>query len=76
MAPFGMLKFCAPSTLYNGMINPVLPFPIRGVLFYQGEENAIWPTNYEKLFAAMIRSWREAWGEPARLLLLPAPGRG
>ncbi|HVZ64572.1 MAG TPA: sialate O-acetylesterase [Lacunisphaera sp.] len=64
MAPFGMLNFCAPSTLYNGMINPVLPFSIRGVLFYQGEENAIWPTNYEKLFAAMIRSWREAWGEP------------
>jgi len=64
MAPFGITKFCAPSTLYNGMIHPILPFSLRGVLFYQGEENAIWPTNYEKLFAAMIRSWREAWGEP------------
>lgn len=61
IAPFGQTKFCAPSTLYNGMINPVLPFSIRGVIFYQGEENAIWPTNYRKLFAAMIHSWREAW---------------
>lgn len=64
MAPFGQLKFCAPSTLYNGMINAILPFAIRGVIFYQGEENSIWPTNYEKLFAAMIRSWRGAWARP------------
>jgi sialate O-acetylesterase len=64
MPPFGVHKFCAPSTLYNGMINPVLPFSMRGVIFYQGEENAVWPTNYEKLFAAMIRNWREVLGNP------------
>jgi len=64
MPPYGVLRFCAPSTLYNGMISAVIPFSMRGVIFYQGEENAIWPLNYEKLFAAMIRSWREVWGNP------------
>ena len=69
MAPFGVHKFCAPSTLYNGMISAVTPFSMRGVIFYQGEENAIWPLNYEKLFAAMIRSWREVWGRPELFFL-------
>lgn len=64
MPPFGVHKFCAPSTLYNGMVNPLLPFSLRGVIFYQGEENAIWTTNYEKLFAAMIANWREVWNRP------------
>jgi sialate O-acetylesterase len=64
MPPYGVHKFCAPSTLYHGMISAVIPFSMRGVIFYQGEENAIWPLNYEKLFAAMIRSWREVWGRP------------
>jgi sialate O-acetylesterase len=62
--PFGDYKFCAPSTLYNGMIHPVIPFALRGVIFYQGEENAIWTLDYHKLFARMIRSWRDAWKNP------------
>lgn len=62
--PYGDYKFCAPSTLYNGMIHPVIPFAMRGVIFYQGEENSIWTLDYQKLFSQMIGSWRAAWENP------------
>lgn len=55
----------APSALYNGMIAPLTPFAIRGVIWYQGEANAS-PDRaslYARLFQTMIRDWRNAWGE-------------
>jgi sialate O-acetylesterase len=42
-----------------------MPFAIRGVIWYQAEGNNGDPARYETLFPAMIRSWREGWGEPA-----------
>ena len=63
--PFGLVnKQCAPSTLYNGMISPILPFAIRGVIFYQGEDNAVWHCDYRRLFRDLIQSWRVAWQRP------------
>jgi len=62
--PFGDYKFCAPSTLWNGMIHPVVPFAMRGVIFYQGEENAVWTIDYRTLFGRMMQSWRDEWGNP------------
>jgi sialate O-acetylesterase len=53
----------APQGLFNGMINPLIPYAIRGVLWYQGESNGSRPGEYHALFAAMIKSWRGAWGE-------------
>jgi sialate O-acetylesterase len=53
-----------PAGLYNAMIAPLTPFPIRGVIWYQGESNAS-PRRaplYGRLFQAMIRDWRAAWG--------------
>jgi sialate O-acetylesterase len=52
-----------PATLFNAMIAPLTRFPIRGVIWYQGESNASaerasW---YDRLFMTMIRDWREAW---------------
>lgn len=44
--------------LYNGMIHPLFPLGLRGVLWYQGEENAPRYDEYRKLFPAMIREWR------------------
>jgi sialate O-acetylesterase len=52
-----------PSALYNAMIAPLQPFAIAGVIWYQGEANATRAAEYQKLFPAMIRNWREAWGE-------------
>lgn len=52
------------SVLYNGMIAPLLPFPIRGVIWYQGESNAPRAFQYAKLFPAMITDWRKGWKKP------------
>jgi sialate O-acetylesterase len=52
-----------PSSLYNGMIAPLVPFAIRGAIWYQGESNAGRPVEYRKLFPAMIADWRKHWGE-------------
>jgi sialate O-acetylesterase len=53
----------APTTLYNGMIAPLLPFAFKGVIWYQGEANAGNAAEYRILFARMIKDWREKWGE-------------
>jgi sialate O-acetylesterase len=50
---------CQPVGLYNAMIAPLLDFPVRGVLWYQGESNDSHPENYGALFTAMIRDWRD-----------------
>ena len=54
-----------PTGLYNAMIAPITPYPIRGAIWYQGESNAN-PAKfpiYSRAFQAMIRDWRQAWGE-------------
>lgn len=53
-----------PTLLYNKMIYPVLDFPIKGVIWYQGESNAGNDEDaleYRKLFPAMIKDWRSRW---------------
>lgn len=56
-------KTSETSKFFNGMIAPLLPYSIRGVLWYQGESNTANPQLYRKLFPGLIRSWRAAWGE-------------
>jgi sialate O-acetylesterase len=53
-----------PSVLFNGMINPVIPFGIKGVLWYQGESNVSYANEYYHLFSNMISGWREKWNKP------------
>ena len=54
-----------PAGLYNGMIAPLVPYAIRGVIWYQGESNAgaARAPVYHRLFSTMIRDWRQAWGQ-------------
>ena len=52
-----------PGCLYNGMIAPLLPYAIRGVIWYQGESNVSNPQLYKTLFPTLIKDWRMAWGE-------------
>ncbi len=52
-----------PNCLYNGMIAPLQPFAIAGAIWYQGEANAGRAAEYCTLFPAMIRDWREGWGQ-------------
>jgi sialate O-acetylesterase len=52
-----------PAGLFNGMIAPLAFYSIKGVIWYQGESNTDRPVQYRKLFPALIRDWRRAWGE-------------
>jgi sialate O-acetylesterase len=52
-----------PSILYNAMIAPLVPYAIRGVVWYQGEANVHREQQYRSLFPALIADWRQAWGE-------------
>lgn len=50
-----------PTVLYNAMINPFIPFAIKGAIWYQGESNADRANQYRTLFPAMITDWRKKW---------------
>lgn len=62
-APWGPGHHATPSGLYNGMVAPLVPYALRGALWYQGENNAGQPTLYERLFPAMISGWRAQFGQ-------------
>ena len=51
----------SPYMLFENMIQPLLPYAIRGAIWYQGESNADRAKEYRTLFPLMIQSWREAW---------------
>jgi len=51
-----------PAILYNAMIAPLVPYAMRGAIWYQGESNAGRAYQYRKLLPAMIADWRKAWG--------------
>jgi sialate O-acetylesterase len=52
-----------PTTLYNGMLHPIIGYGIKGVIYYQGESNYDNPAMYERLFPALVARWRELWGQ-------------
>ena len=52
-----------PAGLYNGMIAPLVPYAIRGAIWYQGESNADRAHQYRTVFPSMIRNWRRDWGQ-------------
>jgi sialate O-acetylesterase len=53
-----------PSVLFNGLVNPVVPFGIRGSLWYQGESNRGGAAEYAELMPALIADWRARFGRP------------
>ena len=65
-----------PCGLFNGKINPLIPYTIRGVLWYQGEANA-WgkrPWLYTKQLSTLIYDWRKRWGEELPFAWVQLPG--
>lgn len=64
-----------PSSWYNGMINPILPYKIKGVIWYQGEANASRNTSYPTLIETMVQDLRTYFEEenlPFYMVQLPA----
>ncbi len=51
-----------PGLLYNGMIAPITRFPIRGIIWYQGEANVERGAQYATLFPTLIKDWRKNFG--------------
>lgn len=53
-----------PTTLYNGMLHSIIPYAIKGAIWYQGESNAVYlPNQYQEFFTTMINSWRADWNQ-------------
>ena len=60
-APIDPTKSGDCGGLYNGMIAPLIPYAIKGAIWYQGEANSVKAKQYQTLFPAMIADWRKAW---------------
>jgi sialate O-acetylesterase len=72
--PDALREYRIASSIYDGMIAPLIPFFIRGAIWYQGESNEARAQQYEILLPTMIRAWRERWGQgnfPFGIVQLP-----
>ena len=72
--PDALREYRIASSIYDGMIDPLIPFPIRGAFWYQGESNEARAEQYGILLPTMIKAWRERWGEgdfPFGIIQLP-----
>jgi sialate O-acetylesterase len=65
-----------PAGLFNGMIAPLAPLAITGVLWYQGEADIARPAAYQALFPALIAGWRAAWGAEVPFFFVQLPNFG
>lgn len=54
------------TLLYNAMLRPLMPYAIKGVIWYQGESNADRAAQYRRAFPLMIRDWRGQWAKAAQ----------
>lgn len=52
-----------PTLLFNGMLNPIIPYGIKGAIWYQGESNADRAKQYQRVFPEMINDWRTHWNQ-------------
>ena len=52
-----------PAFLYNGMINPVVPYGLKGFIWYQGEDNVSAPLDYRSTFPMLMADWRSRWNQ-------------
>ncbi|MEQ8239407.1 MAG: sialate O-acetylesterase [Cyclobacteriaceae bacterium] len=50
-----------PTVVFNAMVNPLIPYNIKGVIWYQGESNRSDPEGYKTLFPNMVADWRSRW---------------
>ncbi|MEI7728583.1 MAG: sialate O-acetylesterase [Verrucomicrobiota bacterium] len=65
-----------PAVSFNGMIAPLTPYAIRGVIWYQGEANGSAGLDYRALFPRLIQDWRRHWGTEFPFLYVQLPACG
>ena len=65
-----------PSVSFNGMIAPLAPYALRGVIWYQGEANGSAGLEYRTLFPRLIQDWRAHWGTQFQFLFVQLPACG
>ncbi len=53
----------SPCVLYNAMIAPVVPYAMRGAIWYQGESNGGTAKQYDRIMETLVKDWRTAWGQ-------------
>lgn len=53
--------YSIPTLIYNAKIAPLVPFTLKGIVWFQGESNAEKPHDYNTLFSMLIQSWRNQW---------------
>lgn len=63
-----------PTGLYNAMIAPLQDFPVKGMLWYQGESNLSHPDGYANLLEAMVASWRKQFNSQFPVVIMQLPG--
>ena len=71
--PDALREYRVASSIYDGMIAPLIPFRLRGAFWYQGESNEARAEQYGLLLPTMIKAWRERWGDdfPFGIVQLP-----
>lgn len=52
-----------PTTMYNGMLNPIVGYGIQGCIWYQGESNVYNVSQYSNRLVVMVAEWRRKWEE-------------
>lgn len=62
LSPDNLGTYQSPTVLFNGMINPLIPYSVKGAIWYQGENNASTANYYNELLMTMINDWRVRWG--------------
>lgn len=74
--PFKNLRVMTPGGLFNGMIAPLMPYTVRGALWYQGERNAAGPFTqlYGLQLRTLIADWRARWGDEFYFAWVQLPG--
>ena len=65
-----------PGRIFNGMIHPLMASAIRGVIWYQGEQDTGQPGGYANMFEALIRGWRAGWGSDFPFFYCQLPNNG
>jgi len=66
----GIISHGFPGALFNGMIAPLTRYPIRAVLWYQGESDSYFAASYYPKHRELIKSWRERWHNPEMPFIL------